>query len=148
MRAADSFVSRDSRAVGETAQYTITGAGSNLLWDVTDPRHPLIQEYSGSGTISFTVEADSLLDFILFNTADAFPSDQIQVDGTVANRDIHNVSLHPDFVIVSDAAYMAEARRLAGWHHDVNDLDTLVVSVSQVYNDSVPAHLISPLSEI
>ena len=63
------------------------------------------------------------------------PSDQIQVDGTVANQDIHNVSLHPDFVIVSDAAYMAEARRLAGWHHDVNDLDTLVVSVSQVYNE-------------
>ena len=129
------FRFRDSRAVGETAQYTITGAGSNLLWDVTDPRHPLIQEYSGSGTISFTVEADSLLDFILFNTADAFPSDQIQVDGTIANQDIHNVSLHPDFVIVSDAAYMAEARRLAGWHHDVNDLDTLVVSVSQVYNE-------------
>lgn len=127
---------RDSRGIGEVTRYLFNGPDDAIIWDVTDPTNAAIQAYFYTGgQIDFTRDADSLLQFIAFFTEDALPAGQITIEGPVANQNLHNSSLQPDLIIVSHPDYMAESRRLAAWHHNVNGLDTLVASTTQVYNE-------------
>ncbi len=129
---------RDSRTVGlgNITKYAIDADNGTLIWDVTDQTNVKSQLYSVEGSdLVFKLKSDSLKQFIAFNTGDAFPTTDISFESQIANQDLHNVILSPEYIIVSHPTFINEARRLAGFHHDTQGMDTLVVDINKVYNE-------------
>ncbi|MBK7567484.1 MAG: type IX secretion system sortase PorU [Bacteroidetes bacterium] len=128
---------RDSRTVapGNITKYFLDADDGIFIWDVTDRINVKNQLYVAGTDITFISSSDSLKQFIAFNTGDVFSSADINYEGEVSNQDLHDLTLTPDYVIVSHPAFLSEARRLAAYHHDVHGLDTLVVDIYQLYNE-------------
>ena len=121
---------------GQITNYIVTAPGDIKVWDITDQTNVKNQKYTyNASDISFKLPSDSLKEFVAFYLSDVFPSTDITSEGSVANQDIHNIDLSPDYVIVTHPAFLAEARRLATFHHDLQGFDTLVVTTNQVYNE-------------
>ncbi len=123
------FRDKLSVAPGNVTQFNFS-AGSNVqVWDVTDPVNVYKQEY-GSGT-SFTLPTDELREFIAFDGAGFFfPAPA----GSIANQNLH-ASAQMDMVILSHPNFISEANRLADFHRNNSNLDVIVVTPDQVYNE-------------
>ncbi|MBC8046940.1 MAG: type IX secretion system sortase PorU [Fimbriimonadaceae bacterium] len=131
------LIFRDSRGVGtgNYTEYKISGSGDIFIWDITNENNVLNQDYDFSSTRNFTLPSDTLKQFIAFSAADAFPSSEITFAGAVANQNLHDVSNTPEYIIISHPDFISEARRLAAWHYDTHNYDTLVATIDQVYNE-------------
>ena len=57
------------------------------------------------------------------------------LEGVVANQNIHGIIGQPDFVIVSHPNFINEANSLASFHENIDSLDVAVVQTTQVYNE-------------
>lgn len=129
---------RDIKGVapGQYTKYMIDGPEDLIIWDVSDVNNIRKQAfgYTVSDGDSFTVPSDSLKEFAAFYPADAFTSDQITNAGIVYNQNLHGAET-PDYIIIAHPGFLSEARRLAAWHHDVHEYDTMVVNIFQVYNE-------------
>jgi len=132
---------RDARTLGDanTTKYTIANASAGIfVWDVTNSTTVKNQQYTidaGANIVAFNTQSDTLKQFIAFNPADVFATSEITFEETVANQNLHNSAFQPDYVIVAHPAFLAEARRLAAFHHDTQGLDTMVANIYQVYNE-------------
>ncbi|MFI5171314.1 MAG: type IX secretion system sortase PorU, partial [Chitinophagales bacterium] len=129
---------RDSRTVetGNITKYILSADSGTMIWDITDQTNVRSQSYIVEGSdITFKLRSDSLHQFVAFNTDDAFTTGDITFEEQIANQDLHNVSLAPDYVVVTHPSFIDEARRLAGFHHDTQGMDTMVVDVFKVYNE-------------
>ena len=127
---------RDSRSVGSRniAEFRMDNAISGpRIWDVTSPLKPLeIQSLTISNILSFKIAADSLRQFIAFDSMYDFPGiEQVEV---VKNQNLHGLST-PDMLIVTFSEFSAEAERLATFHRQNSGLDVAVVDVNQIYNE-------------
>lgn len=124
---------RDQRTVGQgVANYQLGGANNVTIWDVSDPSQVRIQEYTGSGTISFAVDATDLHEFV------AFDATQFKVPlarGTVANQNLHAMVTPPDAVFVVHSSFRAEADRLAAHRRAHDNIDVDVINVEDIYNE-------------
>ncbi|MBC8173130.1 MAG: type IX secretion system sortase PorU, partial [Chitinophagales bacterium] len=136
------IIFRDGRGVGpgNFTQYHISGADADdalMIWDVTNQNNVLSQAflYDDINQNNFTLPSDSLKQFVAFFASDAFPSSEITIAGPVANQDLHNITNTPDYITIVHPDFITEAVRLATWHHDMNNYDTLVVTIDQVYNE-------------
>jgi hypothetical protein len=129
----------DSRGVstGNFTTYHVQGPDDIIIWDITNPVEVVSQAFSYDAVNQnyFTLPSDSLKTFVAFKPADAYPATDLVPAGVVANQNLHNIALTPDYIIISHPAFISEARRLAGWHHDTHGYDTLVVSTEQIYNE-------------
>ena len=129
---------RDARTIGDgrITKFTIDAPNGIQIWDITDRINAKLQNYTVSGSdLTFTLATDTLKEFVAVDPNDAYGADDITFIEKVVAQDLHNDANQPDLVIVSHPSFMSEARRLAGWHHDVDGLDTLVVDVNKVYNE-------------
>ncbi len=131
----NSMLFRDAATIGENnvVQYQITGSsGSEILWDVTDINNIKTQDYDFSGgQISFKQAADTLKEYLLFSGS-SFPAPTfVEV---VSNQDIHGKGT-VDYVMVSAPEFLTAAQKLADFHKTYNNLDVLVVTPNQVYNE-------------
>lgn len=126
---------RDAQTLGDGAvtTYDISGPSDLMIWEVTDPVRVSNQLYTFSGNISFRQSSDSLRQYIAFHPDDAFTD--ITGDGRISNQDLHDDSRHPDLVVIAYPDYLSQARELAGFHHDTQGLDTMVVTPGEVYNE-------------
>lgn len=129
---------RDARTLGESniTQYSITSGDGIFIWDVTENINVKNQLYTYSGgQATFNSKSDTLRQYIAFNGSDVYPSSDVTFEEITANQNLHNSANQPDYVIVAHPAFMSEARRLAGFHHDLQGLDTMVVNIYQLYNE-------------
>lgn len=129
---------RDSRtrADGNITKYILDADNDIKIWDVTNQINVQNQLFvEEGGDIIFRASSDTLRNFIAFTDADVFPSSSIIFVEKIANQNIHGITTQPDYVIVTHPAFLSEARRLAGFHHDTQGLDTMVVSIYDVYNE-------------
>ncbi|MVM30666.1 type IX secretion system sortase PorU [Spirosoma sp. HMF4905] len=113
-------------------QYTIKQATTSLrVWDVTNPLAPISQTY----TLSSAQEAGWITtrtsDYFLFTDAQLLSPVALV---TVANQDLHSQNT-PDLIIVSPAAWLDQAERLAKFRREHDQLSVLVVTTQQVYNE-------------
>jgi len=131
---------RDASSAGEgnITEFTVDARGESIsIWDITDPDSPIAMRTSNSsGNYSFTVGTSVLREFVAFNIAGDFLKPVTEGDdvGVVPNQDLHG-SGQPDYIIISHPDFIEQARRLAAYRYDHNDLDTLVVTPQQVYNE-------------
>lgn len=131
---------RDARSTGITglAEYRISNAGSAaIVWDITDPVNAKkIATVSDGMNLTFLASTDSLREFAAFNLNGSFPKPIMEGSdvGPVSNQDIHGAG-QTEYIIVSHPDFIPQARLLAGYRHDHDGLDTLVVTPRQVYNE-------------
>jgi hypothetical protein len=128
------FIS-DSRTAVESAvtRFTIEGASSLIVWDVTDPFAPReLQTSSSSGNTLFTAATDTLRKFV------AFSADQVRqpvrIVSSIPSQDLH--ALQPaDMIIVTHQLFENHARQLAGLHLADDGTTSIIVTPEQIYNE-------------
>ncbi|MFT2010319.1 type IX secretion system sortase PorU [Pontibacter sp. 13R65] len=116
--------------------YRIAGAPANaVVWDITDPLEPVLQEVVASGSdLSFSAPSTVLREFVVFqNNAGLRPTPA----GRVANQNLHAQNLNGDLdlVIITNPAFMEAANRLAEHRSQHSNMQVLVVTINQVYNE-------------
>lgn len=118
---------------GTMAKYTVGGAGSQTrVWDVTDMDS--VKEMQTSvegGQFAFVGKNDRRRTYAVFN-AGAYKSPQSFE--TIGNQDIHGAAI-PELVIVCHRSLRAQAERLASLHSINDNIETLVVTEEEVYNE-------------
>ncbi len=102
------------------------------VWDISNPLQPVLQSYALTGTDA-TWSSDSLPrhDYYVFTDA------QVQSGASIAT--LPNQNLHgqptPSLVIVTPAAWRAQAERLATFRRSHDKLTVLVATTQEVYNE-------------
>jgi hypothetical protein len=124
---------RDQRSIGQgVVRYQLNGSNNLTIWDVTDPSQVQAQEYSGSSTLTFAVDATELREFVAFDGAQFYvPLER----GSVANQNLHAMTTPPDAVFVVHSSLLAEAERLAAHRRAHDNIDVDVVEVEAIYNE-------------
>jgi hypothetical protein len=124
---------RDWQSISTTtsALYQIQASQAIEVWDITDPLRPQAMQVTANGTTySFTSEASRLHEFISF---DGLQFNTPSYVGLQANQDIHGLGA-TDFVIIYNAAFKAEATRLAAYH-TAKGLRVAAIDLQAVYNE-------------
>lgn len=124
---------RDVRSLGQgDATYQLSNANNVTIWDVTDPSNVFIQDYTGSGNISFGADANVLREFVAFDNNQFYiPLDR----GSVANQNLHGTTTPPDAIFVVHSSLRAEADRLAAHRRSHDNITVDVVNVEDIYNE-------------
>ncbi|MEO6916307.1 MAG: type IX secretion system sortase PorU [Chitinophagaceae bacterium] len=122
-----------SLATGSSATFIIKeSTASTKVWDLTDPLQPLQMQGSMAGTnLSFSSDCSRLREYIAFNGTD-FKTPVSK--GKIPNQDLHG-NTQVDYLIVSTASLTPQAKKLAEFHRQKNNLSTLVVDISDIYNE-------------
>ncbi|MBD1396523.1 type IX secretion system sortase PorU [Pontibacter sp. JH31] len=115
--------------------FRIAGAPPTAqVWDVTNPLRPVVQQTVVDTDISFSAPTDVLREFVVFrNTAGLKPVPF----GKVANQDLHSHNLDGrlDLVVLTHPNFLNEANRLATHRRQHSNLNTIVITTRQVYNE-------------
>ncbi|HEX6335038.1 MAG TPA: type IX secretion system sortase PorU [Flavisolibacter sp.] len=124
---------RDWNSVGQgSAEFAIsTSDAATQVWDVTDPANPvrMLTNFSG-GQQRFINDVQRLREYVAFSGTFLSP----QAIGHIANQDLHNTS-PADYIIITHAPFASEANRLAQFHLQRSNLQAVVVTAEQVYNE-------------
>lgn len=124
---------RDMGSVGTpSVEYVISNADARTqVWDVTDMAQPvaMISVLSGN-QLRFTNDALQLKEYFAFSNNYLSPL----AEGKVANQNLH-ASGPVDYFIITPPEFLSEAKRLAGFHEQHDQLKTNVVTTEQVYNE-------------
>lgn len=118
---------------GEVAEYTIAGAGANLVvWDVSDPA-AITKQYGsllGSNFV-FRAPAEDIREFIAFDGSSFLSPRFIE---KIENQNLH--AYDPvDYVILSHPDFMEQAERMLMLHRQVSGLSGFIVTPQEVYNE-------------
>lgn len=115
--------------------YQISSAPSDaVLWDVTDPIRPVVQQAENSGLLRFSTPSTTLREFVVFKSSTGLRPLPL---GKVTNQNLHAINQNGnlDFVIITHPRFFQEATRLAEHRRKHSGLNTLVVNINQVYNE-------------
>jgi hypothetical protein len=131
---AEALIFRNTSALDNgISTFKINNANANLLvWDVTNPLAPFLQNKALSGsTLSFGAFSDELHTYV------AFDPNNIPAPNTftsLPNQDLRGSSV-PDLVVVSAEEFLTEANRLADFRRSADQLTVLVATPQQIYNE-------------
>ena len=132
---APEFVFRDVNSAGlnRITRFTIKLAKPNLyIWDITNMSAISQLQTTFTGTsLQFAQRTDSLHTFLVF---DGSHYDTVKFEGLVANQNLH--ALQPkEMIIIAPPSLLSEARRLSDFHLAHSQIDGLVVSVNDIFNE-------------
>jgi peptidase C25-like protein len=129
----DQMIFRKHFDSGEIARYKLKNAGQNItIWDISTPVNP------------YKVNADLDGDVLTFKSIATIESEYIAFNGNsylsvefvneVPNQNLHGYR-NLDYVIIVYPEFLEEAERLANFHRSKGNLDVLVATIDQVYNE-------------
>ncbi|WP_162944446.1 type IX secretion system sortase PorU [Flavisolibacter nicotianae] len=124
---------RDWQTVGNSAvQFTLTVPEATArVWDVTNPFVPEKMNTTLQGpSLQFTNDARRLREYIAFTSAFPVPKSE----GRVANQNLH-ATAPADYLLVTDPAFLPQAQRLADFHRQRDNLESVIVTPTQVFNE-------------
>lgn len=125
---------RDWRSVGAGAgAFVVQGASAaTKVWDVTDALTPVNMQVALSGNeVKFVNDCSTLHEYIAFQNTGFLTPVAI---GKTDNQDLHH-TLPADLLIITHPAVMEQARRLAAYHLEKDNLRSVIVTAGQVYNE-------------
>ncbi|MCS6823645.1 MAG: type IX secretion system sortase PorU [Cytophagaceae bacterium] len=118
------------------SEYRIENTSSSLqIWNVTNPVQALNQLYTLSGTTAiFSANSSTLQEYVVFSGSNFPPPVFVS---KVPNQNLHGIQAPwlPDMVIVTVPEFKSEAERLKNFKKTNENLDVLVVTTEQVYNE-------------
>lgn len=117
--------------VSEYHVYTTNSAFQ--IWDVTNPIEVVFQEYDiqADKLVYKGNAAGNLALFAAFNSSEA---PEPQLEGFVSNQNLHSLK-DVDYVMVAHPDFVSEAQRLATHHQATKNLNVIVVTPQQIYNE-------------
>lgn len=119
----------DKFSLGKTlVAYSAGNASGALIWEITDPTKPKNIQHSGG---SFALPGDVLRRFIVFEQSN-FKRPLLL--GGVANQNLHAFG-YADNLVVTNARFYAQAKRLADFHQSHDGLSYHIVTLEQIYNE-------------
>ena len=133
----DQMCFRDYRSIGTNvvSQFNLQSTNPNLrIWNVTDQFNISEQQTTfASNNYSFSIVTDTLKQFIAFDgTSYKTPV----FAGPVANQNFHAmIGGAVDYIIVTPQGFMAQAQKLADLHHKYENLNYVIVTPDQIYNE-------------
>jgi hypothetical protein len=136
LRMSSSYLSfRDVNSISEEiGTFEISDVNSSIsVWDVSD--HTLISELQlnvNGSIVSFNDSLSSMHEYIAFNSESYMTPNLI---GPIANQNLHNLPSDIEYVIVSHPNFLASAERLAAFHKNSSNLNSVIVTPQQIYNE-------------
>lgn len=126
------FWDSQSCGTGNITEFTLSNATSDTkIWDITQHNATMIIPTTGSGTIRFTQNTDTLRRFIAFSPDNALT---VEFDQEVENQNLHAMG-QPELVIVTHPDFLAQAQELAQIHRQNDHMSVEVVTTTMVYNE-------------
>lgn len=128
------FRNVDAFGAGIIAQYNFLAStpSNTTILDVSDKINPKIQEVITNGNVlTYTLAGDEMKEFIAYS-GNNFASPRLV--GKIANQNLHALGQY-DFIIITHPDFKNEADRLAEFRQTNNNLRTLVVLPSDIYNE-------------
>ncbi len=125
---------RQPNAIG-VSEFRMSGIKDKniIILDVTESVSPIkLNLTTVDDTIRFIADCSVLREFIAFDANSNF-STPIFVEN-VANQNLHSLP-NADYVIVTPAYFLSEARNLASIHSEHNDITPIVITAEQIYNE-------------
>ncbi|MDX5321628.1 MAG: type IX secretion system sortase PorU, partial [Bacteroidota bacterium] len=127
------LIFQDARGVtvNGITRYNLTGSGYEV-WDVTDPLNSFRVPLQSDGSNQYFIGNSEILHRYIAFKNEVFKT----IVGTESNinQNIHGAR-NVDYVMVAHPDFMAEAKRLADFHKTQNNLNVLVVTPAEVYNE-------------
>jgi Peptidase family C25 len=121
----------NSVAAGNIGSFTIQNAATAQVWDITNFSSPVKMNTKTNGNdASFVNDAASLHEYISFSTHFLTPV----AAGKVDNQDLHNAA-SADLIIITYPLFLQQAQRIATFHQQKDNLKTVTVTTSQVFNE-------------
>ena len=118
--------------MGTTAAMHLSGAAGCTVWDVTEAGRERRMPLSMTGsTAEWTDTLSVARTYIAFNGSSFLTPESVS---EVTHQDLHGAEA-ADYVIVTNALFLEQARRLAALHEIMDGVSTLVVSDVQVFNE-------------
>ncbi|MCT4561088.1 MAG: type IX secretion system sortase PorU [Crocinitomicaceae bacterium] len=126
------FRSLKSVGAGKVSRFVLQNTDASVqIWDVTDKQNPIkIDATYSNGQHEFILETDNLREFIAFKGS-SFSAPVKK--GFIQIQNLHALE-QVDLVIVSPAAFLSQATRLAGLHRS-EGLTVHVVTPEQIFNE-------------
>jgi hypothetical protein len=124
---------RDWSSVGNASvRFSIANADpSTIVWDITDPLNPVkMNTVFSNGSTSFSNEGSRLREYAASSNYFLVP----QAIGRIANQNLH-ASTDVDLLIITDPAFVTEAKRLADFHLSKHRLKSVIATTEQVFNE-------------
>lgn len=115
--------------------FRITGTPTGaMVWDVTNPLAPVLQQADGGTELSFSTSTAILREFVVLQSN---ISNKPIAAGKVNNQNLHaqNQDGNLDFVIITNPAFLQEANRLAEHRRKHSGMQVLVTTTTQVFNE-------------
>ncbi len=115
------------------AKYNISQASQNVtIWDITTPVNPAkVVTQTVGASLTFNADATSFHQYIAFNSENYLASEFVE---KVENQNLHSYR-NIDYLIVTHPEFLAEADSLANFHRTYNNLNVLVATTDQIYNE-------------
>lgn len=111
----------------------VTGYGSVHVWDVSEHHAPVeISATLTENTLSFTPNALGVREYVAFDENVQFPSPSYV--GEVANQNLHGLE-RADLVIICPSQFYSQAKRLAEFHLEHDNISSMIVSPELIYNE-------------
>ena len=107
---------------------------TNLVFDVTDPFNMTkiqIFDSNDNNNLIFGMNLQVLSEFIAIKDNSYLEPMFIE---QISNQNLHSLS-PADLIIVAHNDFISQANRLADFHQNINNIDVVIVSVDQVYNE-------------
>ena len=127
------FRNPESKGANKISTFSVSGGSQNLrVWDITNPLEPKNQQFDyTSDSIKFTVETDTLREYVLF---DENMTKNVSTFQTVANQNLHAIS-NTEMLIISYDKFREQANAIKNLHFDDDGLDCTVIETKEIYNE-------------
>lgn len=114
--------------------FQISNVDTNTaLWDVTNGSEPINLTYTLDGSnLKFVPANTGLCSYIAFDINGTYTTPEYV--SSVTNQNIHSQQT-PNMVIISPSAYLTDAERVAQLHRDYDNMDVIVITPDEVYNE-------------
>ncbi|WP_299820075.1 type IX secretion system sortase PorU [uncultured Pontibacter sp.] len=105
-----------------------------MVWDVTNPLDPVLQQADAGSELSFSTTTSTLHEFVVLQSNITFKP---IAAGKVNNQNLHAQNLDGalDFVIITNPRFLQEANRLAEHRRTHSGMQVLVATTTQVFNE-------------
>lgn len=129
------MVFRDLQTLNQpSATFALANAnGSLLVWDVTNPLQPKLQETTLSGSeLRFGASTDVLREFVAFSNSTGFATPEAV--GKIPNQNLHGIT-RADMLIIYHPDFEAAAQQLAQHRNSYSNLTVALAPIGQVFQE-------------
>ena len=129
----DQMMFRKKMFGSSIAKYNLLNSGQNVtVWDISTPVNPQkVQTQSDGSGLVFNADASTQHEYIAFKPNNYMSAEFVE---EVPNQNLHGYR-NIDYLIIAYPDFLVEADRLADFHRQHGNLDVLLVTVGQVYNE-------------